>query len=209
MKKGCLISIGVLVILVIGLLISAKWFLKEAFGPSYRDFEIQLSSDKKLIGQETYMADFAAVFYDVELNLISDYDTTRLGRTTFNSEGWEKNLELLELNDWSLLLVKGNTYFQVLGANKKRELIIDTTFSPLELRYDSLWKGSNADIPAWTYTGTSKIDSITETSFYVTYHYRMGLYEPFEFYDQTILYSMNQNTGQFKSTQIFEPKKKK
>ena len=194
---------------MIGLLIGAKWFLKEAFGPSYRDFEIQLSSDKKLIGQETYMADFAAVFYDVELNLVSDSDTTRLGRTTFNSEGWEKNLELLELEDWNLVLVKDNTYFQVLGTNNKRNLKIDTTFSPLDLRYDSLWKRDNSDIPAWTYTGTSKIDSITENSFYLTYHYRMGLYEPFEFYDQTILYSMNQNTGQFKSTKIFEPKKKK
>jgi len=195
--------------MVIGLFFGSKWFLKEAFGPSYRDFEIQLSSDKKLIGQETYMADFAAVFYDVELNLVSNSDTTRLGRTTFNREGWENNLEFLELEDWNLVLVKDNTYFQVLGTNNKRDLKIDTTFSPLELRYDSLWKSDNTDIPAWTYTGTSKIDSITENSFYVTHHYRMGLYEPFEFYDQTILYSMNQNTGQFKSTKIFEPKKKK
>ena len=53
MKKGCLITLGVLVIIGLGLLIGANWFLKQAFGPTYSDFEIQISPDKKLIGKET------------------------------------------------------------------------------------------------------------------------------------------------------------
>lgn len=194
---------------MIGLLIGAKWFLTEAFGPKYREVEIPISSDKKIIGEETYNADFAAVFYDVDLSLINGQDTTKLGRTTFNREDWEKNLELIESGEWTLLLIKDNTYFQVLGTSKKTDQTIDTTFSPLELRYDSLWKQENMEIPAWTYTGNTTVDSVKENRFYVTFNYRIGLYEPFEFYDQMILYTMNQNTGEFETTKVFEPKKKK
>ena len=78
-----------MVILVIGLLSGAKWFLTEAFGPKYREVEIPISPDRKIIGEETYNADFAAVFYDVDLSLINGQDTTKLGRTTFNREDWE------------------------------------------------------------------------------------------------------------------------
>lgn len=198
-----------MVIVTIGLLIGAKWVLTEAFGSKYREVEIPISTDKKIIGKETYNADFAAVFYDVELILINEKDTTKLGRTTFNREDWKRNLELIEIGKWTLLLIKNNTYFQVLGANKKSDQTIDTTFSPLELKYDCLWKEENREIPAWTYTGNSKVDSVQENRFYVTFNYRIGLYEPFEFYDQTILYTLNQNTGYFETTKVFEPKNKK
>jgi len=197
------------VIVLIGLLIGAKWFLTEAFGPKYREVEIPISTDKKIRGEETYNADFAAVFYDVDLSLINEKDTIKLGRTTFKREDWEKNLDLIENGEWTLLLIKDNTYFQVLGKNKKTDQTIDTIFSPLELRYDSLWKQENTEIPAWTYSGNSKVDSVIENNFYVNFNYRMGLYEPFEFYDQTILYTLNQNTGEFETTKVFEPKKKK
>lgn len=170
---------------------------------------MQLSAHKKLIGKEKYSADLAAVFYDVDLKLVHKNDTISFGQATFNHEDWKKNLEIIEINDWELILIRGNNYFQVLGLNQKTEQSIDTTFSPLELPQDNLWNHEHLEIPAYTYGGYSKIDSIVENNFYITYGYRIGLYEPFRLYDQTILYTLNENIGKFETIQIFERTEKR
>ena len=209
LKKGCLITLGILFLLIIGILFGANWFLKEAFGPTYRTVEVELNNNRILVCDETYNADFAAVFYDVKFKLKSDNDKLiELGQTTFSTENWEKEIKLIEIEDWILLSVNNeNSYYKLLLTNIKRKINSSRTFSPLELYNDTQWKAKYHKKPAWLYSGNSKIDSIKENNFYVNYEYRVGLNEPFEFYNQTIEYEMNIENGEFLTKTIFERKR--
>ena len=199
----------IIVLVIIGLLLGAKWFLKEAFGPKYRTIEIELNNNRTLICEETYNADFAAVFYDVDFALKEkNKDEIELGRATFSNENWDKDLKLLEIGDWIILPIDQGSYSKILMTNHNLKISKDITFSPMELRYDKNWRMKHNEIPAWNYTGQSKIDSIIGNRFYINYEYRIGINKPFEFYSQSIEYEMEITTGNLKTKTIFERKEK-
>jgi hypothetical protein len=208
LKKGCLITLGVLILLIAGLLFGANWFLKEAFGPKYKKIEIELNNERTLICDETYNAAFAAVFYDVNFLLVeNNKDTLKFGRATFSNENWQKNIKFIEFENWLILQIDQGTYSKILMNNRDLKIHKDKEFSPLELRDDKMWESKYKDIPAWVYTGKSIIDSIVENKLYVEYEYRIGLYEPFEFYNQTVEYEINVENGEFMTKKIFERKR--
>ena len=205
LKKGCLLTFGIIILLVVGLLFGAKWYLTEAFGSKYKTIEIELSNERTLICDEKYSADMADVFYDVNFMLIeNNKDPLEFGRACFSKENWSERIELIELGDWLIMPINQKNYFKVLMNNRTLNIHKDTAFSPLELRYDKAWKAKHKEIPAWVYSGKSRLDSIVENKFYVNYEYRLGLYEPFEFYNQTIEYEMNVKNGDFLTKKIFE-----
>ena len=73
-----------IIILVVLFLIGANWILREAFGPKTKTVEIKLDSDGTLICNETYNADMAAVFYDVDFKLeTTDNEYFELGSGSF------------------------------------------------------------------------------------------------------------------------------
>ena len=74
------------------------------------------------------------------------------------------------------------------------------------MRYDNLWEKKYDEIPAWVYSGSSKLDTIINDRFFITYEYRIGLYPPFKFYKQTIEYYLDTATGKLKTINIFERK---
>ncbi|SIR50542.1 hypothetical protein SAMN05421545_3962 [Pontibacter lucknowensis] len=185
------------------------WTIKSAFGPSYKTVSIDLGSGKTLVGEETYNADFAAVFYDVDLKLVTqELDTFKLGRATFHDENWHKSLRLDTVGNWFALPVKESSYSKLLLANRTNKMHQDTTFSPLELRYDSLWRAKHDDIPVYLYTGTSTIDSIRMNNIFVTYDYRIGYSEPFTFFVQSVEYLLDPISGRVKTKKVFERKEK-
>ena len=79
----------------------------------------------------------------------------------------------------------------------------------MDLRYDSLWKSKYKDIPSWTYGGSSKIDILNKDKLAVTYDYRIGDYEPFKFYSQTLEYNIDFKTGNIKTVKVAERKERK
>jgi hypothetical protein len=185
------------------LFIAAYFLIKEAFGPKYRTVNISIDKNKTLIGHETYNADFAAVFYDVNFELIvNNKDTFKIGNGTFSNENWDKVIRLYEIDNWFILPVNDNSYSKLLMTNKISRQSIDTVFSPLDLRYDSLWKSKYKDIPSWPYGGLSKIDTLQNDRLSVTYNYRIGDYEPFKFYRQTLEYNIDFKTGNIKTIQV-------
>jgi hypothetical protein len=131
----------------------------------------------------------------------------KFGRATFSNENWQKNIKLIEFENWLILPIDQGTYSKILMNNRNLKIHKDKEFSPLELRDDKTWKLKHKDIPAWVYTGKSIIDFIVENRLYVDYEYRIGLYEPFEFYNQTVEYEMNVENGEFMTKKIFERKR--
>lgn len=204
MKKWLKRIVLTVLVLVLVFFIAAYFLIKEAFGPKYRTVNILIDKNKTLVGHETYNADFAAVFYAVnfEIRFDNSKDTFKLGNGTFSEENWDKNIKLYETGNWLILPVNDNSFSKLLLKNKVNRQNIDTIFSPLELRYDPLWKSKYKDIPSWTYEGSSKIDTINNDKFAVTYDYRIGDYEPFKFYTQILEYEIDFKTGNIKTVKV-------
>ena len=175
MIKGCLTSFYIFLVLLVVFAVAFMWIVKAAFGPSHETVSIDLGRDKTLVGEETFNADFAAVFYDVDLKLVTqNLDTFKFGRTTFHDENWHRSLRLDTVGNWFVLPVKESSYSKLLLANRANKESQDTTFSPMELRNDSLWRAKHDEIPVYLYTGISTIDSIRMNNIFVTYDYRIG-----------------------------------
>jgi len=195
-----------LLIIIVGVIIIVLWIFNEAFGPKERTITIKNTNGSTLICNENYTADMAAVFYDVDFTLKKENGgTVFLGTVTFNDDDWQKNVRYRNYSDWHLLYANS----KLLMINPKINKRQDTLFSPLELRYDSLWKQAHNDIPSWPYSGSSNIDTIIGQSLKVSYHYRIGDYPPFKFYSQTLEYKLDTVTGQIRTLKIFERKETK
>lgn len=199
----------VLVILIAILFIAFRFLMKEAFGPKYRQVNIILDNGATLIGKETYNADLAAVFYDVDFELkTNNSEVYKLGSGTFIDENWSKRIRIYEIANWMILPVQNGSYLKILLTNKLSRLNIDTILSPQNLRFDKLWKDKYEEIPAWVYTGSSSIDSVVGDKLYVTYEYRIGDYEPYKFYFHPIEHKIDTMTGGINTATIFERKEK-
>lgn len=188
-----------LLIFVIVIIISAIWLFKEAFGPKERTVTIINSNGSRLICKETYTADMAAVFYDVDFTLKKvNGDAVYLGTATFNNEEWQKYVHYKDYGDCHLFYANSKLFM----TNPKTNMRLDTLFSPLELRYDSLWNQVHDDIPSWPYSGNANIDTLVGQILKVSYHYRIGDYPPFKFYLQTIDYKLDTAAGQIKTLKV-------
>jgi uncharacterized protein YxeA len=202
------ILIGTLIFLLL-IVVVGLYVFKQAFGPIESSRIIKIDDNYTLNCKQTYNADLAAVFYDVDFTLTSKTGLSKqLGSGTFSNKNWYKNLRLFTLHNWYILPVDESNYGKLLLANKNSSLKIDTTFSPLNLRYDSSWKNLYKDIPAWTYYGTSHIDTVIGNKINVTYTYRIGDYEPFKFYRQTLMYKID-TSGNVTTEKVFERTERK
>jgi hypothetical protein len=192
----------VLVVIILG---CSKWILKNAFGPKYRTVEIKVSESITLKCEETYNADLAAIFYDVDFTLKEENNKIfKLGRGSFNDEHWARNIHVNTFADWIILLVIENSYAKMLSVNKVSNQYKDTILSPHNLRYDDIWKLAYNEIPEWTYSGSSKVDSISNDRIYITYEYRIGNYPPFKFYTQMVEYKIDIASASLTTIKVFE-----
>lgn len=173
-----MIAIGVLSLILIGLVFGFRWIVVEAFGPKVRVVEISIAGNRKIIGKETYSADFAQVFYDVDLIFINQGDSTRFGHTTYYREDWEDAIGLAAIEDWTLLIVRDKSNFYVLGVNEKLGMSIDTTFNSHEIRSGLVGTNEKLDVPINIYIGNSGFDSIQSNRFYLNLYFHLGLNEP-------------------------------
>ena len=80
--------------------------------------------------------------------------------------------------------------------------------SPQNLRYDVIWKAQTNDIPAWSYYGSSNLDTIYNNKIVVTYEYRIDDHEPFKFYSRSIEYEIDTLSGILLTKKVFDRKEK-
>jgi hypothetical protein len=195
----------IIVISLIGLIFFVNYIYRQAFGPTSRTLEIELNDKMVLSCKETYMADLAAVFYDVDFSLLEkNKSITHIGSASFTNQDWVNDIKLKEIENWIILPVKHMSNAKLLMVDLKSKNRIDTIFSTQELRYDKLWKAKYKDIPDWTYDGETHIDSIVENRIYVNYHYRVTQHEKFKFYNQTIEYGLDTRNGKIMTRELSE-----
>ncbi len=197
-----LLVIGGLIILFFLLL---NLFIGEAFGPITKTKKIKLDKIRTLNCEETYNADMAAVFYDVKFTLESKSGKNlEMGWCSFDNENWKIQLHCYQIGNWIVLSVREEPCAKILFANELTRETNDTVLSPQNLRYDSLGMSMYSDFPTWVFYGETQIDSIKNNKLFVLYKYRIGEYQPFKFYKQTIEYLIVD--GCLKEERIFERK---
>ena len=171
MKKGCFITLGVLVLLIVGLILGTKWYLKEAFGPTYRILEID-SSIGKLICEEEYNADMAAVFYDVDFKLeTKDKQPIYLGKLFFQREDWQSQFELKENEKWYYLSSNKSNIYDLVLTDKISQENLSFDLESSHPKNKSLWK-TEKNIIGLPYSTIFSIDSIKQDRIFVKYEYR-------------------------------------
>ena len=199
----------ILLISSFGLALIFIILFKLAFGPVKSTKHISVEGNNILMCKETYEADMATEFYDVQFSLKNKNGSTfDIGTATFYNKEWEKNIHLYILGNWYILPVKEENYSKILLANKFKSLKIDTIFSPLNLRYDSLWKVVYKDIPSEFNYGSSITDTLIGNILTITYSYRIGDYSPFKFYNQSVEYLIDTTKGTLITTRIFDRKER-
>lgn len=206
MRKGLIIA----TLILVGVFLGIHWIIKGAFGPIQKTVEIKLKSGLTLLGEETYNADFAGVFYDIDFSLLEgNPQPLLLGEATFPKDNWADSLEVQKIGRWYILPVNSKGYSKLLlnkrGNQRNKEII----FSPLELRYDSLWKSNYSDIPDGSYYGSSKIKSIMKNRYQIQYKYRISSNNKFSFFNQVIEYELDSLKGEVLTRKIFEREQKK
>lgn len=166
-KKGCGIALIILIILIIGFF----WMIKTAFGPTYRTVEIE-NSLGKLICEEEYNADMAAVFYDVEFKLKSkDERLINLGKLFFQREDWQTEFELKENDNWYYLTSNQSNIYDLVLTNKITQENFSFDLESSHPKNKSLWK-TEKNIIGLPYSTNITIDSIKQDTIFVTYEYR-------------------------------------
>lgn len=204
MKKW-VIKFGLLLLVLATGFLFTKWFFKEAFGPNSKNVALKLLDNNVLFCTETYNADMHSVIYNVDFKLIEDSgDTLHLGEGSYSDTTWKNGVQLKRIGNFYVLSVNDYSYSKFLLTTLNNSINTDTIFSPQNLRGDSIWKSQTDEIPAWVYRGSSHLDSIIQNRFFVSYEYRIGDYEPWKFYIQTVEHELDTISGKFRTKKIFE-----
>lgn len=166
-KKGCGIALIIVIIIIIGLF----WMIKTGFGPTVRTIEID-NPVGKLICEEEYNADMAAVFYDVDFKLeTAEKELIDLGKLYFQREDWQTEFELKENEDW---------YYLSSNQSSIHDLILTDKISQENLFFDlisnqpknkGLWK-TEKYIIGLPYSTAFIIDSVKQDLLYIKYEYQ-------------------------------------
>ena len=202
MKKAVLIGLAIL----FGLLLSAYILKILAFGPVHKTMSIDLDKGTVLIAKEVYNADLADIFYDVSFIVKMDggkeFD---LGSVTFHDEDWKQSFEPKKIGDWWVFPVSTDNYARVIMVNPISGKQNDITFRPVDLRKDTLYKGSYSDVPDHLFKGSSRIVDVSDGTFQVNYEYKAkAAYPALVHVSHTLEYEFNTSTGLLDSKRIFD-----
>ena len=141
MKKGCLYSLGVSLILLLGFI----YLLLHAFDPEYDTVKIEQKIGGILICNSIYNADHHDWQYDITYEYQSkDNKKYKIGNGTYHTREWEKDEQLKKYGKWYIL--KTGDWFgtdKVIIGNFETNKWVDYQFTPEIIENEKLWKELN------------------------------------------------------------------
>jgi major membrane immunogen (membrane-anchored lipoprotein) len=172
MQKGCLISIGVFLILLFGFI----WILQDAFEPEYYNVELDQRIGGTLICDVTYNADHHSWSYMIAYKYRDVNDSTyKIGYGSYDGREWKKDEQLIQYGKW-LILKTGNyhdsdkVFIGDLEAKKWKEF----EFSAASIEKDSTWNLEKIhSLPGWL-PSEAFVSEIKDGKIYVIYEYRVN-----------------------------------
>jgi len=199
-KKGCGISLIILIILIIGFF----WMFKKAFGPDEYSVSIDQNIGGKLICDVTYSADIQSWYYDINYEYEKPNGTTfNFGKGFYQGIEWNENDQLYEYKNWKILPT-GSDYGSIkiiafdLDKNKKTEFEI----SPNSIEKDSLWISKQIEsLEMWS-PSKVEIDKIIENKILVQYTFRIDRQKTDKLESTLIEYELDNESGILKMKSI-------
>jgi hypothetical protein len=138
MKKGCLYSLGISLILLLGFI----YMLLHAFEPEYDKVEIEQNIGGILICNSVYNSDIHDWQYDINYEYHSiDNKIYKIGNGTYHTREWNRNEQLKKYSNWYILKT-GDWYGtdKVIIGNFKSKKWKDYEFTPDNIENETLWK---------------------------------------------------------------------
>lgn len=193
MKKGCLISIIVVLVLAVVFVIS----LFRAFEPQYDSAEIAQDVGGTLVCNSTYNADHHSWQYDVKYQYKTAYDSTiNIGYGSYHGREWNKNEQLIKYKDWYILKT-GNwgRSDKVLIGKLDSTKWIDYPFTPEKIEQNEIWKSKQIhSLLNWCCAETY-VETIRNGEIIVEYKYRVSETETSKYGIRKVFYIIDEQTG--------------
>lgn len=193
MKKGCLYSIGIFIVIVIGFI----YMFLHAFDPQYDKAEIVQKIGGTLICNSIYNADHHDWQYDVTYEYKSkDNKTYKIGNGTYYAREWKKDEQLKKFDKW--IILKTGCFYKsdkVIIGNFKNQKWTDYLFSPEDIEKEEMWK--NAKIKCLTNYSPheSFITKIDKKIIEVIYKFRIDETKTKLMDERKLIYEIDTETG--------------
>jgi hypothetical protein len=200
MKKGCLIAgviLGVIVILFI-------YGFLTAFGPEYDNAEINQNIGGTLICNSVYNADHHSWQYDVTYKYkLPNGSTMDIGSGTYYGREWNKDEQLIQYNNWTILKTGGwiGTDKLIIGDIKTKKWT-EYPLSPEDIEKNILWRESQPNSLLNWCCSEVFVDKIDKGQIWVRYKFRTSETKVHEYGQRTIYYTIDNATGQLTMTKV-------
>lgn len=170
-KKGLVITLIILLILVIGIF----WAFNEAFGEDKYSVRIDQNIGGELICDVTYSADLQTWYYFIDYKYINpNGEIFDFGNGLYQGVKWHENNQLFKFKKWTVLPTETDfgsikvISFDLI-SNQKSDFIIE----PSVIQENSIWKSENIESePMWS-PSKVKIDTIIDHKIIVEYTFRI------------------------------------
>lgn len=199
-KKGCGITLIILIVLIIGFF----WALTEAFGEDKYSVTIEQNIGGKLICNVTYSADLQSWYYFIDYKYVNQTgETFDFGKGLYQGIEWDENDQLFEFKNWTVLQTETD-YGSIkivsfdLNYNEKSESIIE----PHSIQEDSIWKSENIESALMWSPSKLEIDTIIENKILVEYTFRIDRENPENLGTRLIEYELDSLNGTLKMKNI-------
>lgn len=200
MKKGCLITILILMGLV-------GWFfyaISTTFDPEYDKVEIKQNIGGVLICNSVYIPDIQSDQYNISYQYKSQSNQLiDIGNGTYYDREWKKDEQLIQYKNWTILKTGGwaGTDKVIIG-NVKTGNWLEYEFTPESIEKDSVWKASKVKSLLNYCCSEAFVDQITNGKIILHYKFRI-IEKQADLYDQRkIYYQIDELTGQPKMVRV-------
>lgn len=202
MKKGCLYSIGILVVIIIGFV----YMFLHAFDPEYEKVEIVQKIGGKLICNSIYNADHHDWQYNITYNYqLKENKIYKIGSGAYYAREWKKDEQLIKFDKW-IILKTGDFYGsdKIIIGDFETQRWTEYKFSPEIIENEEMWKLSQIKSLINYCCGESFITSIHNGKIVVEYKFRINETKTELMAGKKLIYEIERNTGKPNLISIIE-----
>jgi hypothetical protein len=193
MKKGCLYSLGISLILLLGFI----YMLLHAFDPEYDKVEIEQNIGGILICNSIYNSDIHDWQYDINYEYQSkDNKIYKIGNGTYHTREWSRNEQFKKYGNWYILKT-GNWYGtdKVIIGNFTSKKWKDYEFTPENIEKEKLWKELNIKSLKTYLPSECFIEKINNGFINVKYKFRIDETKTKLMDERNLIYKIDKESG--------------
>lgn len=192
-KKGCGITLIILVVIIIGFF----WAFNEAFGEDKYSVTIEQNIGGKLICDVTYSADLQSWYYFINYK----YENPKgekfdFGKGLYTSVEWNENDQLFKFKNWTVLPTETDFgSIKIISTDLKTKKKYESIIEPHSIQEDSIWKAKNIESALMWSPSSVEIDTIIDNKIFVKYSFRIDRENPDNLGTRLIEYELDSLNG--------------